>query len=729
MAKYSFVTVSNRLPISVAKQDGALVYTRSSGGLATALSSVERTDAVWVGWCGLPTEELTTAEQRQVREEFAKHACVPVFLARQQVARYYDGYSNDTLWPLFHYFQSIARFDDAYWQAYKEVNELFASVAQKHARSDAHIWVHDYQLMLVPELLRAGLPRSVIGFFLHIPFPSFEIFRLLPERSAILHGLLGADVIGFHTYDYTRYFLGSCARLLDLSDSGGTVRWQGRAIKIGVYPISIDYAKFAKAPAQTAVKKDLHRLRQAYKGHKLILSIDRLDYSKGVMERLEAFRQLLHRHPSYREQVQLIMVAVPSRTDVDSYQQLRARVEQAIGRINGTYGTIDWTPISYQFKNRPFTEICALYHLADVMVVTPVRDGMNLVAKEFVAAKQTRPGVLVLSEMAGAIDELPEALPVKPNSAAAIAEALHTALEMPRKEQLRRLHAMQQRIKTYDVRYWVKRFVDDMATAAKSRTRPEDALLTTEQTAALQTDFVAATRRLIILDYDGTIKPFQPSHATLAGLPSLQLWRTIRQLSTRPDTTVAIVSGRPKKALQLWFSGLSVSLAAEHGAWTRLGRGWQRAEVDFREAKRLAADIMQNYVVSTPGSSLERKDFSLVWHYRRVPHDVAYDRARKLKYELSQQLADFSVDVHYGNKIIEVAPRNVNKGHVVRELLRLHRPDFVLCAGDDYSDEGMFQALDSTAYSIKVGSGETHASYRVTSVDDMIALLEELAAH
>ncbi len=727
MTKHSFVIVSNRLPISVSKKDGKLVYESSSGGLATAMSSLREDDTVWVGWCGAPSDDLSTKDKQEIREHFAKHDAVPVFLTSQQIHNFYEGYSNDTLWPLFHYFQSLSQHSDVYWQAYEEVNQLYAAAVKQAATSNARIWVHDYQLMLLPAMVRQDVPRSTIGFFLHIPFPSFEIFRLLPERIRLLEGLMGSDIVGFHTYDYARHFLSSVRRLLGVEPDESQVEYEGRTVQIGTYPIGIDYKKYQKAVTSTASERIRRSIKRRYAKQRIILSIDRLDYSKGIPQRLEAYRLLLEEYPQYRGNVVLQMVAVPSRTGVEAYQQLRNQIEQTVARINGLYGTADWAPISYQFQNRPFDEIVANYMAADIMLVTPIRDGMNLVAKEYVASKPTHRGVLVLSELAGAADELTDAVPVNPNSARSIATALDEALKMPPREQARRMKNMQSRLKQYDVQTWAAAFIDDMKLAQSGENRTHDIVMTREERSDIVRSFHQAEKRLIILDYDGTLKPFQASPSALAGLPSLKVRLLLGSLSQRKSTHVAVLSGRPRGVMNLWFKGLKIDLASEHGARVRIGGKWEISTNRIRKAKPAIRKIMEAYTASTPGSRIEEKEFSMVWHFRNVVPEVAYNRSTKLRHDLLKVLDDDALTVHLGNKTLEVKQRDIHKGMVVEKLMATYRPDFVLCAGDDFSDEDMFHALYSQAVTIKVGAGQTDARFRVPTIDRLISLLMQLA--
>jgi len=675
----------------------------------------------------MAADELTEDEKQEIETELAKYNCYPVHLTAHHEELFYEGYANDTLWPLFHYFQSLIRHKDEYWDAYQDANKLFAEAVAHVSHNDSTIWVHDYHLMTLPALLRERLPAASIGFFLHIPFPSFEIYRLLPERKELLRGLLGADLIGFHVYDYARHFLSSCLRLLGVSSHQGVMEYEGRVIKTDAYPIGIDYQKFQRTVNSATSKQALAAMCENYKGMKVILSVDRLDYSKGIPQRLEAFRLLLEEYPQYRSKVKLVMIAVPSRTEVETYKDLRDEIEMTVSRINGEFGTVDWAPISYQFQNRPFEEIVALYALSDVALVTPIRDGMNLVAKEYVASKHGRQGVLVLSEMTGAIDELPEALSINPNDAHSVAQAMHKALTMSKREQQRRLTVMQRRLKSYTVQSWANDFMGDLQSAGGNREQQLHKRMSSEAKEEVMRRFDAAASRLIVLDYDGTVRDFVSSPRPLMAKPSIKLRRILKTLAADERNKVAIVSGRPKKALERWFRGIDMTLIAEHGAWSRYDGRWTHVENDFQRVKKKLKPLMQKYIARTAGSEVEEKDYSLVWHYRNVAPELAYVRAGEMKRELIETLDDDSIGVFSGDKIIEVKPNDINKGYAASELDAVYQSEFVLCAGDDYTDEDMFRELDDDAITIKVGAGETRARLQVANVADMVRLLEDLS--
>ncbi|MDN5819406.1 MAG: bifunctional alpha,alpha-trehalose-phosphate synthase (UDP-forming)/trehalose-phosphatase [bacterium] len=722
------IIVSNRLPISVTKENGKLHFSESTGGLATAMQSLPAdTSRLWIGWPGIASDELTPGEKRQVNNYLAKRGYVPVHLSTEQIDLFYSGYSNDTLWPLFHYFGEFTHYRDDYWQSYKQVNQLFAKVIKKHIDARDTVWVQDYHLMLLPSLIRADTPEARIGFFLHIPFPSYEVFRLLPERQAILKGLLGADLIGFHVYDYARHFLSSCTRLLNLSHTHDKVVYDDRSVTVDSFPIGVDYSKFQSAALSDGVKVEIDRLREHYPDKKLILSVDRLDYTKGIVHRLEAFEQFLQTNPKFHKQVCLVMVAVPSRIDVETYQTLRETVEKTVSRINGEFGSIDWTPISYQFQGLPYDELVALYAAADVALVTPLRDGMNLVAKEYIASRATPTGVLILSEMTGAIDEMPESIKVNPSDRSAVARAIKTALTMPKAEQSIRLASMQRRIARYNVQRWGNDFISQLEDVTRSNKPTTKKQLTTSTVDEIKQAHARAKNRLLLLDYDGTLKEFTSSLTPELARPPRALLALIEKLATAPGTTLCIVSGRDHQTLQRWFGKLPIILVAEHGAYVKTNGSWQKTATSFDKKKRQLRPILDQFVDRTPGSLVEEKDFSLVWHYRDVPTELAYIRTLNLKHDLRNLIKGTTTGMFDGNKIVEIKPRSITKGHAATTLQDKYNPDFILCIGDDFTDEDMFRGLPESAYTIHVGhKDETVARYTISDVPSVRSLLRKL---
>lgn len=728
MRTQDFIVVSNRLPVTVTKSDGELVFTASSGGLATAMSSISSDDEMlWIGWPGIPSEELNPSEKRKITRELRKRNCYPVFLTAKQVEEFYEGYSNETLWPVFHYFHSLATFNDQHWEAYKKVNDLFARAILKHTSNHTTLWIHDYHFLLLPQKIRKTEPDCSIGFFLHIPFPSYEIFRLIPNRKELLLGLLGADLVGFHMYDYARHFTLSVERILGYKVKNGSITFSNRMVRTDAFPISIDYMKFKNTVNTPDTQKEITVLNEYYKDKKIILSVDRLDYTKGIDRRLEAFELFLKKNPRYHKKVTMIMVAVPSRTEVPAYRDLRDSIEQTISRINGTYATVDWTPVSYQFKNQPFDKLVALYAKSDIALVTPLRDGMNLVAKEYVASKQRSTGVLILSELTGAVDELQEALVVNPNDTKSIVNALEQALKMPVRQQKMRMRAMQRRISYYDVQRWANDFLEQLATTKLQQAEQNSKLLRNSDREEIIQSFKTAKKRLLLLDYDGTLKAFVKSISMAAARPRQRALQLLKNLSAIPNTDVFIMSGRPRDALDHWFEQTNINLIAEHGYWIKNKGSWSNQSSNTTY-KQLIMPTLIKYTERTPGSTLEDKNSSVVWHYRNVSPELAYVRKRNLKHDLLDILEGYEVSVHSGKKIIEIKPNSVSKGYAATEITNNNTYDFILCAGDDYTDEDMFKVMAGkpNVYTIKVGPGSTRANYQLKSVPDLLKLLNSL---
>jgi trehalose 6-phosphate synthase/phosphatase len=720
------IIVANRLPVNTTRRAGNLYFSQSPGGLAAGLKSLpESTERLWLGWPGMTNEKLKADDKDQIREKLAEIDCRPVFLSRSQTEGYYQGFSNKTIWPMFHYFPRRVVYEDRYWKAYKQVNKVFCEEVMKVVRPDDSIWVHDYQLMLLPKLLRQKLPGSAVGFFLHIPWPSFELFRLLPWREKILNGLLGADLIGFHTYDYVRHFFSSISRILRLEHTLGNVSVANRVVKVDAFPIGIDYEKYAEAINEPAVEKEARKVRSKIGKRKVILSIDRLDYSKGIIERLEAFDLFLSENPQYRGAVTLIMVAVPTRTGVEDYKELRSRLEQLVGRVNGEYGGIGYIPVWYLYRSLPFVELSALYNVSDVALVTPLRDGMNLIAKEFIAAKTDKPGVLVISEMTGAACELGEALVVNSCDKGAIVRAIKKALEMPPLEQLERNKVMQERLRRYNVSRWSHDFLGALSDIKKIQQQMSAKKLTNSITKKLAGSYRKSKKRLFLLDYDGTLVGFK-GKPTEAG-PDDQIIKLLSSLSKDPKNTVVIISGRDRTTLENWLGQIGTALVAEHGGWIRNESQKWNTPVPFdMDWKKSIRPILELYSDRTPGSTVEEKDFSLVWHYRRADPELAYIRGQELKMALMNLTENLDVGVFEGNKILEVKSHVVNKGRATEHWLTEGDWDFILAAGDDYTDEEMFGALHEKAYSVKVGFAASKARFNVDGVEDIRMLLKRL---
>ncbi len=733
MAK--LIIVANRLPLKVSFKKKKLVYKTSVGGLATGLSSFfENNPSIWIGWPGEAKEKFKD-KTKELKAKLKEKNFYPVFLSRRQIQNYYSGFSNKTIWPLFQYFPQYTIFKKQFWQAYQEVNQIYAKEVLKHLKPGDQLWIHDYQLMLLPKLIRERMPEAKIGFFLHIPFPSFEMFRLLPWRKQILKGVLGADLVGFHTYDYVRHFLNSVHNLFGYEHTLGQVQAGGRLIKVDLFPMGIDYQKFAHMGENKQVKQVMKKIQARTKGRKIIISIDRLDYTKGILKRLEAFEQFLIENRGYRGKVILILVAVPSRTKVEQYKQLKQQVDQAVSRINGRYGDINWIPVWYLYKALPFSHLAAFYQLADVALVTPLRDGMNLIAKEYIVSQADGKGVLVLSEMAGAAKELGEALIVNPHNRQKVVSSLKQALEMPLKEQKERNLVMQQRLKRYDTKRWAKDFIDSLKKTKKQQQGLVARRFTSEVKRKMFNDYILSKKRFLFLDYDGTLTGFhtKPKKAE----PDKNLKKLLQALAENKKNEVVIISGRDKNILQKWFGKINVGLIAEHGIWLKKpGKNWELIEEIGSDWKQEVLPILEIYTDRTPGSFIEEKDYSLAWHYRKADLRLALLRVMELKEDLRHLVANLNLGVLEGNKVVEIKNAGISKGRAVQYWLKqkTKKPTkgrFVLAVGDDKTDEDTFQVLKEEknlkVYTLKVGFAISQAKYNINSPQQVRELLQEMA--
>jgi trehalose 6-phosphate synthase/phosphatase len=720
------IIVSNRLPISLRHRNGRFEFKPSAGGLATGLDSIYTSgENIWIGW---PGNTVDDPEQRaEIILELHDLKMAPVFLSKEDVEEFYEGFSNETLWPAFHYFTQYMVYNPEHWEAYIRVNEKFCDAILKKAGPDDTIWVHDYQLLLLPKMLREALPNATIAFFQHIPFPSYEIIRMIPWRKQLLEGMVGADLIGFHTYDDMRHFLSAVGRITGLSSESGYIQAENRIINVDSFPMGIDYDKFANQAKSKKTQVIVREFRKQVEDQKLIITIDRLDYSKGIPQRIQAFAQLLKQHKELHGKVAMIMIVVPSRDKVQSYKELKEEIDLLVGRINSEYSTLNWVPVHYFYRSFPFEELSAFYNMSDIALVTPLRDGMNLVCKEFVASKTDQTGVLILSEMAGASKELQDAVLVNPNDRQGVIDAIYNSLTMKPAEQKARMVSMQESLKKYDVFQWVKVFMDRLdhvkAKQEKLTSKDVDAKVMNEILAAFQ----KAKNPVLFLDYDGTLTGFvtNPQDA----VPDDELKSIVKNLS--PKAQVVLISGRDKDTLGEWFKDQEVDLIAEHGVWVKRKNesdGWQLyAEIEDGW-KADIRKIMEYYVLRTPGAFIEEKHHSLVWHYRKVESGLGDLRMRELFSHLKYMASGHNLQVLEGNMVLEIKRPDINKGRAATAIMKDQEYDFVLAVGDDWTDEDTFKAMPKNAYSIRVGYAYTQANYNIKSVKLVRQLLTKLGS-
>ncbi|HUC81835.1 MAG TPA: bifunctional alpha,alpha-trehalose-phosphate synthase (UDP-forming)/trehalose-phosphatase [Flavisolibacter sp.] len=728
------IIISNRLPFTIERADDGVTVRQSSGGLVSAIKSYfEQPDAekegfqdrIWVGSMDAAEEDWALAvEQNELPNEFKIE---PIFPDAENYENYYNGFSNSTLWPLFHYFPSIADYKKEYFESYRNINQLFAQKILDICQPGDVIWVHDYQLMLLPQMLRERLPQATIGFFLHIPFPSYEIFRLIPTKwkRALLQGTLGADVVGFHTHDYAQHFIQSCKMILKVENQFNNILYKDRIIKTDLFPIGIDYQKFRDAITDETVVGIATGLEEKFLSQKIIFSVDRLDYTKGLEYRLDGFDEFLNQYPEWKEKVVFILNVVPSRDVIPAYMKRKSRIEERVSTINGKHSSLHWQPVIYRYNHLAFEELCALYQVADVALITPLRDGMNLVAKEYIASCIDK-GVLILSELTGAASELSEAVLVNPTDVEDVSDAIETALTMHVIEQRSRLSHMQRRLSDYDVFKWLNEFLSCLHEVKEEQEGMKINLLKEENILQIADDFTKAHKRCILLDYDGTLSPLQKMPSMAA--PTNELIELLTHLCRDEKNEVVIISGRDAQTLENWLGKLPVSLVAEHGAAVKsTGDEWREQATMASEWKEKIRPLMQLFVNRCAGSFIEEKKSTLAWHYRNTHPDLGFSRSRELRNSLLQLTGNTPLQVIDGNKVLEVRMVGVDKGTTALNMIKSINPNFILCIGDDTTDEDMFRSVTEVkGYTVKVGRGNTAAEYTILSQKDVFPFLRRL---
>lgn len=721
------VLVSNRLPVRLTPDGrGGLALTRTTGGLATGLAVPHRnTEGIWIGWSGRVTEGGEVDEA--TRALLAAEGLHPIGLDEDEHERFYVHTSNRCLWPLLHGFVERMQYDRADWEVYRRVNRRFADAVIQSAAPDDLVFVQDFHLMLVPSMVRAARPELRIGFFLHVPFPHTGIFRVLPTRAEVLEGMLGADFIGFHTLEYLRSFRSTARRVLGAETTTSAVEHAGRLVQLTAEPLGLDPAPWDVPNDDPDVAAAMVELRDAAAGRRVILGVERLDYTKGIPERLRAFRELLAEDPARAKDIVFFQIAVPSRTEVDEYRELKEEVEQLAGEINGRFGRVGLQPLHYQFRGVDRARLVALYRCADVCLVTPLRDGLNLVAKEFVASRRDDDGVLVLSEFAGAAWELAEALQVNPYDIDGVKDALCTALAMSPEEQHRRMAPMRARLRRHDVHRWTAACLAGIR-GGGAIAQPQTLENGCEQ--ALRDRWRGAHDRVVALDYDGTLRELEATPEDAA--PTDAVLDLLQRLVATAGVEPWIVSGRDAAFLARHLRDIEIGLIVEHGRCARFP-----GEREFRALlpsppsgwKERVRPLLEAVTDRVPGSLLEEKPQGLAWHYRRAERESGAWQAHELYLHLGEVLADEPLEVLRGSRVLEIRPAGITKARGLQHVLSERRaaPDLVVIAGDDVTDESLFLGFPD-ALSILIGSRPSAARYRVGSPAHLRALLNDWLA-
>ena len=727
------IIASNRIPVIVDIEGDEFTLTEAGRSTIYDLPEYdENYKTRWIGLTGLDNHRFSETQKRQLAVRLEKYRSIPLFPEPEIYQKAFHGYAKNTLWPLFHYFPQNATYNDEYLSAYRVLNEMYADYSCEIAGDEDIVWVHDYHLLLLPAMLKQRNPSLSVGLFIHIPFPSFEIFRLLPSREEILDGILSADLVGFNVYDYVRHLLSCVRRIKGYDTIFNRISIGERTILVDVFPKGIHFDLITSEVRRlhddlsndsTEMQGALVNKFKREKGKKVILSIDPLDYTKGIPQRLLAFELFLQENPLYLEKVTLVLIAMSSGESSKSHRSIKKRVDELVGRINGLYSTITWTPVVYLNQKFSENELVDIYAYSDIALILPLRDGMNMVAKEFVASRLDGRGVLILSEMAGASKELHEAIQVNPNNMSEIAEAIKTAIEMPDCEQIRRNDVMAERLRRYTLQRWAGEFLKRLSDVKQMQQTNLARKIDEKRFEKIVNAYKASKNRILFLDYDGTLSWFkkEPEEAR----PDDALKQILFKLTGDKNNRVVIISGRDKETLGRWFNhNPDIDFVAEHGVWVKnTGDGWKMIEQINNDWMESVQPILEYYVDQTPNTFIEEKNFSLVWHYRKADPDLGLQRSWELKDQLRILTANLNLEIMDGDKVIEIKYSGINKGRAALSRIGSKKYDFIFAVGDDWTDEYTFESLPENAITIKVGTRTTRAAYYIESVDHVRMLL------
>ncbi|KAF7806106.1 putative alpha,alpha-trehalose-phosphate synthase [UDP-forming] 9 [Senna tora] len=777
------IIVANFLPLKAEKDtSGRWRFSYDEDSIYLQLRDGIPSDTKVV-YAGCLTVDVDASEEEQVSQELkVQFKCYPIFLPSDLKKNFYNGFCKQYLWPLFHSMLPMNpaycnRYDGSLWRAYVNANKKFYLGIKKIFAPDDYVWVHDYHLMLLPTLLRMRFITIKLGFFLHSPFPSSEIFKTLPVRNEILRAFLNSDLIGFHTFDYARHFLSCCSRMFGLEYESKRgyigIDYFGRTINIKILPAGIHIGRLQSSLNHPSSCAKAREIREQIKGRKLVLGVDDMDIFKGIGLKLLAIEQLLEQCPQLQGELVVVQIVNPPRSTGRDVEETKKETYLTAKRINERFGVDDYEPIIIIDHPIPPYEKAAYYALAECCIVNAVRDGMNLIPYMYVVCRQGTPtmdealeidpgvphtSALVVSEFIGCSPSLSGAFRVNPWDVNAVAEALSLAINMPSQEKQLRHAKHYQYVSSHDVAYWARSFMQDLQRSSihqqsnlywglgfglKFRVLSLPPSFRNLDMKQVVSAYKKANHRAIFLDYDGTLVP----KTSFGKRPSPEVISLVNILCNDPQNTVFIVSGRGKTPLSEWFDSCEdLGIAAEHGLfmrWDKCSR-WETSDVvkeDF-SWKSIVEPVMQSYTELTDGSYIETKESGLVWHYCRADSRFGSWQAKELLDQLESVLANEPAIARKGQYIVEVKPRGINKGQVIKKVLSTltmneNPPDFVLCIGDDRSDEDMFAALSDKAYmaglslegevfACTVGQKPSKAMYYVDDIKDVKMLLQGL---
>ncbi|KAI9248200.1 glycosyltransferase family 20-domain-containing protein [Sporodiniella umbellata] len=707
-------------------------------GLNNALFSIQEQlqSLAWVGTLGMPTESLSEKTKDEMRDVLGeRYSAYPVMPSDTVFEGHYNTYCKQVLWPYFHYVvrddsHNMMSKDDSY-QLYRELNQQFADTIVKNYREGDIIWINDYHLMLVPGMIREKLPNATVGFFLHIPFPSSELFRCLPARKELLEAMLQSDVIGFQTYSFARHFLQTCSRILSVDATPTGIQLDTHYCSVGIHPIGIDLEALNRKILNPEVSHWVTKLKEKYGGKRLIVARDKLDYIKGVRQKLLAFEQFLTHHPEWREKVVLIQIALST----SEQNELRAHISDVVSRVNFRFSTISYQPIVFLHQDISFSQYLALLTCADTCLLTPLRDGMNLTSHEYIACQKDTHNPLILSEFTGTYGSFGASLRVNPWDYRQIGEAIHDALSMHKDEKTARWKELYKSIESNSAQHFATEVISHLSKAHNHPAR-RFSIKVPKLTADLINESSASfKRRLFLLDYGGTLIP----HGKPPGSDDIaKVLAMLTQLASDPKNVVYVISGRTKIHVDTDLGSVAnLGLSAENGFYIKpTGGEWEEiyGNVDF-SWKPTVKDIFQYYTERTPGAYVESKDTSIVWHYRTIEgadsQYVTWQAAECQNHIADSVNKNFAVHTVIGNTSIEVVPHEVNKSLIANRILQDVQPDFVLSIGDDRSDEDVFTFLNKQknlkVITCKVGKRGTEAKYYIPNVDSVLSILEDVS--
>ncbi|KAI9814285.1 MAG: threalose-6-phosphate phosphatase [Thelocarpon impressellum] len=619
-------------------------------------------------------------------------------------------YAEHELYTLFHYKQhepTDGRAERKWWADYYRLNQKFAEKILEIYKPGDVVWIHDYHLLLLPNLLRQRVPHIYIGFFLHIPFPSSEFMRCLSRRKEILVGVLGANMVGFQSYSYSRHFSSCCTRILGFESSSAGVDAYGAHVAVDVFPIGIDAAATEKtAFGDEVIRQKMTGIRELYAGKKIIVGRDRLDSVRGVAQKLMAFEMFLERYPEWRDKVVLIQVTSPTSIEEekeDGENKMASKVSELVSRINGLYGSLSFWPVQHYPQYLSQDEYFALLRVADVGLITSVRDGMNTTSLEYVICQRDHHGPLILSEFSGTAGSLGHAIHINPWDLGGVADAIKEALTMSSDMRGLQHASLYEHVTKHTVQAWSAKYLHRLLTNLSSFDQ-SIATPALDKTALLA-QYRKAKQRLFMFDYDGTLTPIVKDPS--AAIPTDRVIRTLKTLASDPKNNVWIISGRDQNFLNQWMGDISeLGLSAEHGSFIREPRSeeWENLTEKFDMSwQKDVMEIFQHYTERTQGSFIERKRIALTWHYRRADPEYGSFQARECQKHLENSVAKkWDIEVMTGKANLEVRPTFVNKGEIAKRLVEQYGreagqpPEFVLCLGDDATDEDMFRSLGAS---------------------------------